>query len=485
MHGQTSLKFLTTLPALLIVLLAAALLTGCAGRAPSLGKNPGADAGAFYAQGQDAQENGDYQAAEAAYRKAVRAGSPEASMALVALYDEKFIKLDEKEQARTVVKLARDSGEAGYVPAMVYLAELYKDGLYVEKDAAEATQWLTRAAENGDVPSMTTLAAGYRKLCACGLNCPCGDECPAKAKLWPVEKDMDKAIHWLKRAAEKGDARAVYTLGDMYSEGIEVKLDYTEAAKWYTLGVEKGDASAENNLANLYMTGQGVPQDYAKATELYTRAINENQADMSRYNLAELKLYAPPPFGNQKEAVPIILEAAKSGNTYAHITLGEMYETGRGVKRNYQEAAKWYKSAIDADWAEAMVALGEMYRTGRGVPVDYELARYYFDTAVKHFNYWGYRGLGKLHAAGQGVPRNEETARSYYLKGAESGDQEAMFLLAEALEHNGNVAEARRWYQAAAGYTVNQLPRGSYTRIFDTEPIAAKARTALQRLGGN
>ncbi len=485
MRGRIILKGLTALPALLTMLLAAALLAGCAGRAPSLGKNPGVDAGAFYAQGQDAQEEGNYQAAEAAYSKAVRAGSPEASMALVALYDEGCIQLNEKDHARTVVKLARDSGEAGYVPAMVYLAELYKDGRYVEKDATEATQWLTRAAENGDTKAMTTLAEGYRQVCACGLNCPCGDECSAKAALWPVEKDLDKALYWFKRAAEKGDIQAACLLGGLYSEGIEVKLDYAEAVKWYTLGVENGGSASQNNLANLYMTGQGVPQDYAKATELYTRAMDENPADMSRYNLAELKLYAPPPFGNQKEAVPVILEAAKNGNTYSHITLGEMYETGRGVKLNYKEAVKWYKSAIDADWAEAMVALGEMYRTGRGVPVDYELARYYFDTAVKHFNYWGYRGLGKLYANGQGVPRNEETARSYYLKGAESGDQEAAFLLAESLEHSGNIAEARRWYQAAADFNINQLPRGNYTRIFDTEPFAAKARAALQRLGGN
>lgn len=471
------------LPALLALLMTVALLAGCAGRAPSLGKNPGQDAGTFYAQGTQAQENGDYQTAEAAYRKAVRAGSPEASMALVSLYDGGYVKLSEKEHARTVVKLGTDSAEAGYVPAMEYLAYLYKDGRYVEKDPVQATEWLTRAAENGDVAAMVILADGYRKLCACGFNCACGPDCPAKATLWPVDKDIDKALNWYKRAAEKGDTHASCVLGEIYSDGIETRLDYAEAAKWYRLGVEQGSGAAENNLANLYLVGQGVPKDYAKASELYNQAMKHGMSSTAKHNLAELKLYATPPFRNHREAVPVIMDAAKNGDTYSQVLLGEMYETGRGVRRDYQEAAKWYKSAADSSRAEAMVALGEMYRTGRGVPVDYSQAKIYFDRAVEFYNYWGYRGLGKLYANGQGVPRDEAKAAAYYLEGAENGDQEAMFLLAETLERRGDASEARRWYQAAADYTINQLPRASYTRDFDPAPIASKARAALQRIG--
>ena len=470
------------LPALLVLLVTVALLAGCAGRAPSLGKNPGQDAGTFYAQGQDAQENGDYQTAETAYRKAVRAGSPEASMALVSLYDEGYVKLSEKEHGRTVVKLATDSAEAGYVPAMYYLADLYKNGRYVEKDTAKATEWLTRAAENGDIAAMVTLAEGYRKLCACGLNCTCGPDCPAKAALWPVDKDMDQALYWFKRAAEKGDTYSACVLGEIYSDGVETRLDYAEAAKWYRLGGEQGSGTAENNLANLYLVGQGVPKDYARASELYNQAMEHGVSGAAKYNLAELKLYATPPFRNHREAVPVIINAAKNSDTYAQVTLGEMYETGRGVKRDYKEAAKWYKSAADANRAEAMVALGEMYRTGRGVPVDYGQAKIYFDRAVEFYNYWGYRGLGKLYANGQGVPRDEAKAADYYLKGAENGDQEAMLLLAEALERRGDIAGAKQWYLTAADYTINQLPRASYTRDFDTAPIASKARAALQRI---
>ena len=485
MHRKINLKFMATpLPALLALLLAAALLAGCAGKAPSLGKTPAQDAQTFYEQGRSAEYNGEYTAAAEAYGKAVRGGLPEASLALANLYETDSLEgVSEKERNKAIVKLTTDAAEAGHTPAMFHLANIYKDGRYAEKDTAKATGWMTRAAEAGDTEAMTTLAEGYRKLCCCGVVCTCGPDCPAKAALWPVEQDIDQAVYWYKRAAEKENTYAACILGEIYSDGFETKVNYAEAAKWYALAAENGSSTGENNLANLYLVGQGVPKDYAKASELYIRAAEGSAGSTARYNLAELKLYATPPFRNHKEAVPVIIETAKGGDTYAQVTLGEMYETGRGVKRDYKEAAKWYKSAADYGRAEAMVALGEMYRTGRGVPVDYVEAKGYFERAVEQYNYWGYRGLGKLYANGQGVPRDEAKAGEYYLKGAENGDQEAMFLLAESLERSGDTASARQWYKAAVDYTINQLPRASYTRDFDTTPIAAKARAALQRIG--
>ena len=464
------------------VLLAVVMVSGCAGRAPSLGKTPTQDAAVFYGQGRDAEYSGEYKAAIAAYNKAVRAGSREASLALADMYSTHDIEgLSEKDKDKLIVALVSDAAAQGHTPAMIYLAELYKNGRCVDKDTVKATEWLSRAASEGDSKAQVALAEGYRKICACGLYCSCGPDCAAT--LWPVEKDTAKAVHWFAQAAAGGDDYAACALGEMYSEGVEIDLNYSEAAKWYKLAAGRGSSTAQNNLANLYLVGQGVPKDYAKAIELYNEALENGSSNTSVINLAELKLYAPAPWGDRKAGAAEVINAAEGGDTYAKVLLGEMYETGRGVKRDYKAAAKWYKEGADSDRAEAMVALGEMYRTGRGVPQDYAEAKRYFDLAVERYNYWGYRGLGRLYALGQGVPRDAGKARAYYLQGADSGDQEAMFLLAEALEHSGDISGARQWYLAAKDYTINQLPRASYTRDFDPRPVAEKARAALDRLG--
>ena len=48
-----------------------------------------------------------------------------------------------------------------------------------------------------------------------------------------VTRNYDKALQWLRKAAEQGHAKAQSHLGDMYSKGEGVAQDDAEAAKWY------------------------------------------------------------------------------------------------------------------------------------------------------------------------------------------------------------------------------------------------------------
>ena len=43
----------------------------------------------------------------------------------------------------------------------------------------------------------------------------------------------------------------------------------------------------------------------------------------------------------------------KQGDTNAQFNLGVMYEDGRGVTQDYQEAVKWYRKAAEQGDAEA------------------------------------------------------------------------------------------------------------------------------------
>ena len=55
--------------------------------------------------------------------------------------------------------------------------------------------------------------------------------------------------------AEKGNAKAQYILGGMYSEGLGGAQDYKEAARWYRLAAEQGDAKAQYHLGVVYHFG--------------------------------------------------------------------------------------------------------------------------------------------------------------------------------------------------------------------------------------
>ena len=78
-----------------------------------------------------------------------------------------------------------------------------------------------------------------------------------------------------KELAERGDARAQFELGLMYSEGEGVLQDHHEAAKWYRLAAEQGFAPAQMSLGLMYIDGRGVSQNILEARKWLRLAADQ------------------------------------------------------------------------------------------------------------------------------------------------------------------------------------------------------------------
>ena len=61
--------------------------------------------------------------------------------------------------------------------------------------------------------------------------------------------DPSSLIESLRTAAEKGEADAQYSLGNIYQQGLGVDVSYIKAAFWYKKAADQGLAKAQNNLA--------------------------------------------------------------------------------------------------------------------------------------------------------------------------------------------------------------------------------------------
>jgi uncharacterized protein len=61
---------------------------------------------------------------------------------------------------------------------------------------------------------------------------------------------------------------------------------------------------------------------------------------------------------------------AEHGDPAAQTYLGFMFETGRGVPKNFTEAAMWYRRAAEQGDSLAQYSLGLLYDRGQGVPQD-------------------------------------------------------------------------------------------------------------------
>ncbi|MBR0097490.1 MAG: sel1 repeat family protein [Synergistaceae bacterium] len=63
-----------------------------------------------------------------------------------------------------------------------------------------------------------------------------------------------------------------------------------------------------------------------------------------------------------------------------------MYASGRGVRRDYQQAVYWYRKAAEQGHAWAQNNLGAMYANGNGIKRDFNQAIYWWQKSAAQGN---------------------------------------------------------------------------------------------------
>lgn len=94
-------------------------------------------------------------------------------------------------------------------------------------------------------------------------------------------RDDNEALVWFKKAAEQGDAKGQYHLGQMYTEGKGgLKESEKEASEWYEKSATQGYAPAQYYLAILYLAGiDGIEKDQSKALDLLQKAAAQGNKE--------------------------------------------------------------------------------------------------------------------------------------------------------------------------------------------------------------
>jgi TPR repeat protein len=145
---------------------------------------------------------------------------------------------------------------------------------------------------------------------------------------------------------------------------------------------------------------------------------------------------------------------AERGDAEAQFNLGFCYDDGRGVKKDYAEAVKWYRKAAEQNYAPAEFNLGYCYANGQGVRKDKEEAVKWFRRAAEQNYAPAQSNLGYCYDNGRGVEKDAEEAVKWYLKAAEQGHAEAQLNLGCCYANGQGVeqdrVEAYAWFSIAA-----------------------------------
>ena len=211
--------------------------------------------------------------------------------------------------------------------AMTLIGEIYRDGVSVKRDYAEAARWYRLASNLGNRAAQFQLGMMLLQG-AEGVN---ADRTAAQALLekaaaqghsgalynlatiaiereGDAKPDFAKAADLFHRAAQAGDDNAAYSYGVLLREGRGVPLDISEAADWLKRAADGGIIAGEVEYAIMLFNGVGVERDEAGAARLFVKAAGSN-------------------------------------NPIAQNRLAHLYASGRGLPKDLIQAAVWQRFA--------------------------------------------------------------------------------------------------------------------------------------------
>lgn len=140
--------------------------------------------------------------------------------------------VQDKEEKKQRIAGLRKQGEAGNADVQFKLGMIYRDGLGVPRDYAEAIRWLEMAARQGMADAQFRLGMMYYRARGVG-------------------QDFIRARSWLDKAAAQQHDRALLVIGRMYEMGEGTEKDRAKAMDFYRRSAERGNGKAKERLERM------------------------------------------------------------------------------------------------------------------------------------------------------------------------------------------------------------------------------------------
>ncbi len=132
---------------------------------------------------------------------------------------------------------------------------------YKRGDFDEAARRWKTAAESGNVLAQFNLALLYEQ----GQG---------------VDRHWGIAAHWYRTSADAGYDPASFSLGSLYYRGgPNFPKNVDEAVYWWVKAAERGDLHSQTKLAAVLISGEGVPRDILTAKRWLTQAAQKHHQE--------------------------------------------------------------------------------------------------------------------------------------------------------------------------------------------------------------
>ena len=360
---------------------------------------------------------------------------------------------DEMGDFQTAFQWYQKSAEEDWDWGMFHLAGCYAAGEGTSQDTEKAIAWYRKAYEKqGDAAGEAANEIGRIYL-----NLP---------------QHEKEALEWFRRGAKLGSDWAMNNLGMMYERGTGVDSNLDEALEWYRQAYEQmGDAAGEaaNHIGTVF---HNVFEDYEEAVAWYREGAIL-YSDWAMFNLGIMYNNGLGVAKNTEEALEWFLNAYDQQEDAAGDAADEIGGIYAISRQDDKETVEWYRRGAELGSDLAMFDLGWMYDNGKGLEEDKDEAMEYYRKAYDRRGKAAGRAACNIGNLYEETYRDDENALKWYRRGAELGSDWAMYSLGEMYEKGKGVEQnkgkAVDWYRKA------------YEKQGD---LAEKAADAIRRLGG-
>ena len=289
-----------------------------------------------------------------------------------------------------IQRFARN-GDVGSMKA--YAAELYSDDPPIGNHKKEAALYFKKAANLGDVFSMTFYAA----IVFSGAGIPMNKE---------------EAAKYYKMAADKDDLAAAFQYGKMLLYGDGIPSDIPQSLIYLKKAADNGNETAMLLTGQILQKGDGVPVDTKESVKYFKMAAEKG-------NIFAMYIYGLSFFVNnntendKSEGLKYLKMAADNGNVNAMRFYGQILSEGEGIQLDEEEGLKYIKKAIENDDVDSMFIYAKSLYFGKGVNINKEEAAKYFKMSADKGNIDAMKAYSHMLKNGDGIPANEEEAKKY------------------------------------------------------------------------
>lgn len=293
-------------------------------------------------------------------------------------------------------KMAKAAADKGYDPAGVDVSICLRYGIGTTKNEAKANEQLLQACKGGNFETRFKWLQLTNRL----SEFECKDLPEVKAEidrgnhhiiyyLSAYAPDSPTQVEWLRNAAEKGNAEALFTLSSLSSR-IKPKDSYVllqEAVKMHSPAAMfvLGTALADPDPNNEFTKAAGIQKDEKAGMHLVRLS---SMIGNSQSNMALGHAYYDGSHGvqkNEEKAYRHYAAARRARNIAGAAAEGYLLLKGAGVEQNKERGTQLLQFAANAKYGRACVLLAHAEYAGfDGSPDASKAAEYLLDAAVNN-----------------------------------------------------------------------------------------------------